>query len=66
MKGTHCIGSFMKLSVKNNTYFFIAENVKGILSLGKGEAIKQILADFEAAGFYTDLHLVKYGGLWGS
>lgn len=39
--------------------FFIAENVKGILTLGKGEAIKQIIADFEKAGFITDLHLVN-------
>ena len=39
--------------------FFIAENVKGILSLGKGEAIKQIIADFEKAGYLTDLHLVN-------
>lgn len=39
--------------------FFIAENVKGILSLGKGEAIKQIIADFEKAGYITDLHLVN-------
>ena len=39
--------------------FFIAENVKGILTLGKGEAIRQILADFEAAGYLTDLHLVN-------
>lgn len=39
--------------------FFIAENVKGILSLGKGEAIKQIIQDFEKAGFITELHLVN-------
>lgn len=39
--------------------FFIAENVKGILSLGKGEAIKQILFDFENAGYITELHLVN-------
>lgn len=39
--------------------FFIAENVKGILSLGKGEAIKQIISDFKSAGYYTDLHLVN-------
>ena len=39
--------------------FFIAENVKGILSLGKGEAIKQILSDFEKAGYITELHLVN-------
>lgn len=39
--------------------FFIAENVKGILSLGKGEAIKQILSDFNQAGYSTELHLVN-------
>ena len=39
--------------------FFIAENVKGILSLGKGEAIKQILEDFGNAGYYTEKHLVN-------
>lgn len=39
--------------------FFIAENVKGILNLGKGEAIKKIVADFEAAGFITSVNLVN-------
>lgn len=39
--------------------FFIAENVKGILSLGKGEAIKHILEDFSAAGYITEKHLVN-------
>lgn len=39
--------------------FFIAENVKGILSLGKGEAIRQILEDFSNAGYYTEKHLVN-------
>lgn len=39
--------------------FFIAENVKGILSLGGGEAIKQIVADFEAAGYITSVNLVN-------
>lgn len=39
--------------------FFIAENVKGILSLGKGEAIKQIVNDFEAAGYITTVTLVN-------
>ena len=39
--------------------FFIAENVKGILSLGKGEAIKQIILDFEKAGYITETHLVN-------
>ena len=39
--------------------FFIAENVKGILSLGKGEAIKQIVADFEDAGYIASVTLVN-------
>ncbi len=39
--------------------FFIAENVKGILSLGKGEAIKQIIADFQEAGYITSVNLVN-------
>ncbi len=39
--------------------FFIAENVKGILSLGGGEAIKQIVSDFEEAGYITSVNLVN-------
>lgn len=39
--------------------FFIAENVKGILSLGGGEVIKQIVADFEKAGYIAEVHLVN-------
>lgn len=39
--------------------FFIAENVKGILSLGKGEAIKHIIEDFESAGYMTSVNLVN-------
>ena len=31
--------------------FFIAENVKGLLSANKGEAFRTILANFEAAGY---------------
>lgn len=39
--------------------FFIAENVKGILSLGKGEAIRQIVSDFQEAGYVTSINLVN-------
>ncbi|MFW0782350.1 DNA cytosine methyltransferase [Rossellomorea marisflavi] len=44
--------------------YFVAENVKGILSLGKGEAIKQIVQDFESAGYkvkYKLFNLADYG-----
>lgn len=39
--------------------FFIAENVKGILSLDKGLAIKKIISDFEKAGYVTEVNLVN-------
>lgn len=39
--------------------FFIAENVRGILSIGKGEAIKQIISDFQDAGYITEVHKVN-------
>lgn len=39
--------------------FFIAENVKGILSLGEGEVIKKIERDFKKAGYRTSINLVN-------
>jgi DNA (cytosine-5)-methyltransferase 1 len=39
--------------------FFIAENVKGILSLGKGTVVKQIKEDFENAGYMVEIHKVN-------
>lgn len=51
--------SFYKIINEKQPNFFIAENVKGILSLGKGEAIKQILLDFRDAGYITELYLVN-------
>ncbi|MUM77565.1 DNA (cytosine-5-)-methyltransferase [Pseudodesulfovibrio sp. F-1] len=33
--------------------FFIAENVKGIVSLGKGEVLKRIIGDFRSTGYKT-------------
>ena len=51
--------SFYSIIKIKQPLFFIAENVKGILSLGKGEVMKQIVADFEEAGYITDIHLVN-------
>lgn len=39
--------------------YFVAENVKGILSLGEGSVIKQIEADFQEAGYVTSVNLVN-------
>jgi DNA (cytosine-5)-methyltransferase 1 len=44
--------------------FFIAENVKGLMSLGKGEVLKMILSDFSSAGYKTSwkiLNSADYG-----
>ena len=39
--------------------FFIAENVKGILSLGGGAIMQNIIHDFNAAGYRVEYHLVN-------
>ena len=39
--------------------FFVAENVKGILSLGNGEVIKQIISDFQEIGYSISVTLVN-------
>ncbi|MCL2203466.1 MAG: DNA cytosine methyltransferase [Defluviitaleaceae bacterium] len=44
---------------KNQPKFFIAENVRGILSLDGGNAIKQIVYDFENAGYIASVTLVN-------
>jgi len=44
--------------------FFIAENVKGLLSMQKGEVIKMIIKDFESIGYkvnYKLLNSADYG-----
>ena len=44
--------------------FFLAENVKGILSLGKGKVFQMILNDFESLGYkvkYRVLNAADYG-----
>lgn len=44
--------------------FFLAENVKGILSLGKGKVIQDIINDFQSIGYkvkYKLLNAADYG-----
>ena len=45
---------FYKLVQQKQPKYFLAENVRGLLSLGKGEIIKQIISDFEKAGYRVD------------
>lgn len=42
---------YIRCLLQTKPKFFIMENVKGMLTLGKGEVFKQILQDFEAAGY---------------
>ena len=42
---------FIRCLLQSKPKFFIAENVKGMMTLGKGEVFKQIIQDFEAAGY---------------
>ena len=39
--------------------FFVAENVKGILSMHKGEVIKMIVDDFKELGYIVDYKLLR-------
>lgn len=52
---------FLSTIQKKQPKFFIAENVKGILSLGGGNIIKTIVHDFEQVGpgYIVEVHLVN-------
>ena len=39
--------------------FFVAENVKGLISMQKGKVLKMILNDFKSLGYDVDWHLLK-------
>ena len=42
-----------------NPKFFIAENVKGLLSMEKGKVMEMIVRDFESLGYTVDYQLLK-------
>lgn len=46
---------FIRCLLQSKPKIFVAENVKGMTTLGKGEVFKQIVEDFAAAG-YTIYH----------
>lgn len=50
---------FIRCLIQTKPSFFIAENVKGLLTLGKGEVAKQIMQDFESAGYKISYELVN-------
>jgi DNA (cytosine-5)-methyltransferase 1 len=54
---------FVQIVSNKNPLMFIAENVKGILTANKGEAIKQIIEDFSSTGkhgYNVKAHLVNF------
>lgn len=55
---------FYKVILGKKPAYFIAENVRGILSLDKGRAIKRIVRDFSSAGYrvsYKIFNTADYG-----
>lgn len=50
---------YIRALIQSQPAFFIAENVKGLLTIGKGEALKQIKEDFESAGYDVSVNLVN-------
>ncbi|MFZ6726406.1 DNA cytosine methyltransferase [Undibacterium sp. MH2W] len=54
----------LKVITYKQPKFFLAENVKGLMSLGKGEILKMILKDFTEAGYrvsYKVLNAADFG-----
>jgi DNA (cytosine-5)-methyltransferase 1 len=45
---------FYRIIKEKQPKYFLAENVRGLLSLGKGEIVKQILEDFSKAGYNVE------------
>lgn len=55
---------FIRCLMQSKPKIFVAENVKGMMTLGKGEVFKQIVQDFEAAGYtiyHKLLNAAEYG-----
>lgn len=50
---------FIRELIQTQPLFFVAENVKGMMTLGKGEVLKQIIEDFSSAGYTVSAHLVN-------
>jgi DNA (cytosine-5)-methyltransferase 1 len=51
---------FLKIVRIKKPKYFIAENVRGILSLGGGEVIKKIVSDFADAGYFVEYRVFNF------
>ena len=55
--------NFVELVAQKEALMFIAENVKGLMTVNKGKAIRQIIEDFSTTGSYgytTTPHLINF------
>lgn len=50
---------FIRCLVQTEPEVFVAENVKGMMTLGKGEVLKQIVEDFASAGYNVQFKLLN-------
>ncbi|WP_237202943.1 DNA cytosine methyltransferase [Rothia endophytica] len=50
---------YIRALMQSKPSFFIAENVKGLMTMAGGQALKQISEDFGAAGYQVSAHLVN-------
>ncbi|WP_440897416.1 DNA cytosine methyltransferase [Amphibacillus sp. Q70] len=50
---------FIRCLLQAKPFAFIAENVKGMLTLGNGEVMSQIIQDFSSAGYNVQFKLVN-------
>lgn len=56
--------SMIEVAKRTNPLVFVAENVRGLLTMDKGEAIKIVLNDFENLGYHVSMKLylsAEYG-----
>lgn len=49
----------LRIIKDKNPYFFVAENVKGLLSMEDGKVIEMIKSDFEQLGYKVDARLLN-------
>lgn len=50
---------FIRALLQTQPEFFVAENVKGMMTLGNGEVLRQIVEDFSSAGYTVTPYLVN-------
>ncbi|MEU7993529.1 DNA cytosine methyltransferase [Rothia amarae] len=50
---------YIRALMQSRPAFFIAENVKGLMTMANGQVLEQIIEDFAAAGYQVQAHLVN-------